>query len=54
MLIQFRFEARTFNEFLLGDAYKGSRWYYLPVALLIKTPIGMLLLGLAGTVTLLV
>ncbi|MGK5678432.1 glycosyltransferase family 39 protein [Actinoplanes sp. URMC 104] len=53
VLIQFQFESRTFNGFLLGEAYRGARWYYLPVALLIKTPIGMLLLWLAGTVTLL-
>ncbi|MBM2623128.1 phospholipid carrier-dependent glycosyltransferase [Actinoplanes sp. LDG1-06] len=54
VLIQFRFENRTFNGFLLGEAYRGSLWYYLPVALLIKTPIGMLLLWLAGTITVLV
>ncbi|MBU2662459.1 glycosyltransferase family 39 protein [Actinoplanes bogorensis] len=53
VLIQFRFEQRTFNGFLLGEAYKGGLWYYLPTALLIKTPIGMLLLWLAGTITLL-
>ena len=54
VLIQFRFEQRTFNGFLLGEAYKGGLWYYLPTALLIKTPIGMLLLWLAGTITLLI
>ena len=54
VLIQFQFESRTFNGFLLGEAYRGARWYYLPVALLIKTPLGMLALWLAGTVTLLV
>ncbi len=54
VLIQFRFEARTFNGFLLGEAYRGSLWYYLPVALLIKTPIGMLLMWVTGTVTLLI
>jgi len=54
VLIQFQFESRTFNGFLLGEAYRGSRWYYLPVALLIKTPIGMLLLWLAGAITVLI
>ncbi|GAB2620727.1 glycosyl transferase [Paractinoplanes abujensis] len=54
ILIQFRLEQKVTNGFLLGEAYKGSLWYYLPVALLIKTPIGMLLLWLAGTVTLLI
>lgn len=38
VLMQFTFESQTFNGFLLGEAYRGSRWYYLPVALLIKTP----------------
>ncbi|MCO8270800.1 glycosyltransferase family 39 protein [Actinoplanes sp. TRM 88003] len=54
VLIQFRFESRTFNGFLLGDAYRGSLWYYLPAALVIKTPLGMMLLWLAGVVTLLI
>jgi hypothetical protein len=54
ILIQFRFESRNFNGFLLGRAYRGSLWYYLPVALLIKTPLGMLALWLAGTITMLV
>jgi hypothetical protein len=53
MLIQFRLEARNWNGFLLGDAYRGSLWYYLPVALLIKTPLGMLALWVAGTTALL-
>ncbi|MFF5081206.1 glycosyltransferase family 39 protein [Actinoplanes sp. NPDC000266] len=54
VLIQFKFERQTFNGFLFGEAYKGSRWYYLPAALLIKTPLGMIALWIAGTVTLLV
>ncbi|WP_127501602.1 ArnT family glycosyltransferase [Actinoplanes solisilvae] len=54
VLIQFEFESRTFNGFLLGEAYRGAKWYYLPIALLIKTPLGMLLLWLAGTITVLV
>ncbi|MEU4556870.1 phospholipid carrier-dependent glycosyltransferase [Actinoplanes sp. NPDC023936] len=54
MLLQFTFENRQFNGFLLGEAYRGSRWYYTPVALLIKTPLGMLALWAAGAITMLV
>jgi hypothetical protein len=54
ILIQFRFEARSFNGFLFGHAYRGSPWYYLPAALLIKTPLGMIALWVAGTVTMLI
>jgi 4-amino-4-deoxy-L-arabinose transferase-like glycosyltransferase len=54
VLIQFQFESSSFNGFLLGHAYHGRLWYYLPVALLIKTPIGLLLLWAAGAVTMLV
>lgn len=54
MLIQFRFERESFNGFLLGHSYHGARWYYLPVALLIKTPLGMMALWLAGAITMLV
>ena len=54
MLIQFQFESRSFNGFLLGRAYRGALWYYQPVALTIKTPLGMLALWLAGAVTMLV
>jgi hypothetical protein len=54
VLIQFRFESRTFNGFLFGKAYRGSLWYYAPAALLIKTPLGMIALWLAGTITMLV
>jgi 4-amino-4-deoxy-L-arabinose transferase-like glycosyltransferase len=54
VLIQFRFETRSFNGFLFGHAYRGSLWYYQPAALLIKTPLGMMALWLAGTLTMLV
>jgi hypothetical protein len=54
MLLQFKFEGKLYNGFLLGEAYRGSPWYYLPAALLIKTPLGMLALWLAGVVTMLV
>ncbi|WP_430783707.1 phospholipid carrier-dependent glycosyltransferase [Actinoplanes sp. G11-F43] len=54
MLVQFKFENRLYNGFLLGEAYRGSPWYYMPAAILIKTPLGMLALWLAGVVTLFV
>jgi hypothetical protein len=54
VLIQFQFESSSFNGFLLGHAYHGRLWYYLPVALLIKTPLGLLALWAAGAVTMLV
>lgn len=54
MLTQFKFENRLFNGFLLGEAYRGSPWYYMPVAILIKTPIGMLVLWAAGAITMIV
>ncbi|GAA3921073.1 ArnT family glycosyltransferase [Actinoplanes auranticolor] len=53
MRIQFGFENRTFNGFLFGERYQGSRWYYMPAAMLVKTPLGLLVLWLAGAVTLL-
>ncbi|MEI5528374.1 phospholipid carrier-dependent glycosyltransferase, partial [Streptomyces brasiliscabiei] len=31
----------------------GSRWYYLPAALLVKTPLGMIALWVAGVVAML-
>ncbi|OPF80206.1 phospholipid carrier-dependent glycosyltransferase [Streptomyces antioxidans] len=54
MRIQFGFEQDTWRGFLLGRRYVGSLWYYLPVALLVKTPLGMLALWSAGAVTTLV
>ncbi|GAA3349136.1 phospholipid carrier-dependent glycosyltransferase [Amorphoplanes nipponensis] len=53
MRIQLGLEERTNGGFLLGEAYSGHRWYYLPAALLIKTPLGMLALWLAGATTML-
>jgi MFS family permease len=50
MRVQFAFEDRTWSTFLLGTYYPGSVWYYLPAALLVKTPLGALALGLAGAV----
>jgi hypothetical protein len=50
MLVQFNFENTTWGGFLLGRPYYGSRWYYLPVALLVKSPLGAIVLWLAGAV----
>jgi hypothetical protein len=50
MRIQFGFENARWGGFLFGRQYVGSLWYYLPAALLVKTPLGMLALWLAGIV----
>ncbi|MFC8236536.1 phospholipid carrier-dependent glycosyltransferase [Streptomyces sp. NPDC057284] len=50
MRIQFGFENMAWGGFLFGRHYHGSLWYYLPTALLIKTPLGMLALWLTGVV----
>ncbi|MET4640674.1 phospholipid carrier-dependent glycosyltransferase [Streptomyces sp. NPDC006539] len=50
MLIQFGKEEVVRAGFLYGRTYTGSLWYYLPAALLVKTPLGMLALGAAGAV----
>ena len=52
MRIQFGFENYPWQGFLFGHLYTGSRWYYLPAALLVKTPLGMLALWVAGAVVL--
>ena len=52
MRIQFRYQDATFGGFLFGRQYVGSLWYYLPTALLVKTPLGTLVLGVAGAVVL--
>src|SRR5699024_8302612 len=41
------------SGFLFGRHYQGSLWYYLPAALLVKTPLGMLVLWIAGAATML-
>jgi Dolichyl-phosphate-mannose-protein mannosyltransferase len=46
--IQFGFEDTVWGGFLFGHAYYGSRWYYLPAALLVKSPLGAMVLWLAG------
>ncbi|BAC68826.1 glycosyltransferase family 39 protein [Streptomyces avermitilis] len=48
MRVQFGFENATWHGFLFGRLYSGSLWYYLPAALIVKTPLGMLGLWLAG------
>ncbi|MFI5683241.1 glycosyltransferase family 39 protein [Streptomyces sp. NPDC051636] len=50
MLVQFGLEDYPWQGYLFGRLYTGSLWYYLPVALLVKTPLGMLALWAAGTV----
>ncbi|MCX5418391.1 glycosyltransferase family 39 protein [Streptomyces sp. NBC_00078] len=52
MRIQFGLENHPWQGFLFGHLYTGSRWYYLPAALLVKTPLGMLALWAAGAVVL--
>jgi hypothetical protein len=49
MRVQFGLEDRVWGGYLFGTHYEGSRWYYLPVALLVKTPLGALALWGAGT-----
>jgi hypothetical protein len=53
MRLQLSFEGMEFPGYLLGQEYLGSKWYYLPTALLIKEPLGMLALWLAGSATML-
>jgi 4-amino-4-deoxy-L-arabinose transferase-like glycosyltransferase len=50
MRVQFGLENRPWEGFLFGRVYTGSLWYYLPAALLVKTPLGMLALWAAGAV----
>ncbi|GLH99579.1 phospholipid carrier-dependent glycosyltransferase [Phytohabitans aurantiacus] len=53
MRVQFGFEDGKFGGYLFGRNYSGSLWYYQPAALLVKTPLGMLALWLAGVVAML-
>nr|WP_306934266.1 phospholipid carrier-dependent glycosyltransferase [Streptomyces luteogriseus] len=48
MRVQFGLENRPWQGFLFGRLYDGPLWYYLPAALLVKTPLGMLTLWAAG------
>ncbi|MGW3210295.1 phospholipid carrier-dependent glycosyltransferase [Streptomyces sp. NPDC001135] len=51
MRVQFALENQPWQGYLFGHLYTGSLWYYLPAALLVKTPLGLLALGAAGAVT---
>lgn len=53
MRVQFGLENHPWEGFLFGRLYTGSLWYYLPAALLVKTPLGMLALWAAGAFALL-
>ncbi|MDR6319561.1 ArnT family glycosyltransferase [Actinoplanes couchii] len=48
MRMQFAMEDSTFRGFLFGERYEGALWYYLPAALLVKTPLGMLAAWIGG------
>ena len=50
MRVQFGLENYPWQGFLFGRLYTGSLWYYLPAALLVKTPLGALALWAAGAV----
>ncbi|MFF4560014.1 ArnT family glycosyltransferase [Streptomyces sp. NPDC001435] len=50
MRAQFGLENLPWQGYLFGRLYTGSLWYYLPAALLVKTPLGMLALWAAGAV----
>lgn len=52
MRVQFGFESMTWRGYLFGRLYSGSLWYYLPAALLVKTPLGMLALWVGGALAL--
>ncbi|MGW3966014.1 ArnT family glycosyltransferase [Amycolatopsis sp. NPDC005003] len=50
MRVQFGFEDQVWTTFLFGGLHVGALWYYLPAALLVKTPLGTLALWAAGIV----
>ncbi|MFF7981399.1 ArnT family glycosyltransferase [Streptomyces sp. NPDC007901] len=54
MRLQFGLEDYPWQGYLFGHLYTGSRWYYLPAALLVKTPLGMLVLWAAGAAAMVV
>ncbi|MFI9384913.1 phospholipid carrier-dependent glycosyltransferase [Kutzneria sp. NPDC052558] len=53
MRFQFGLEDQVWGTFLFGRHYDGPLWYYLPAALLVKTPLGMLALWVAGAAVML-
>ncbi|WUI02699.1 phospholipid carrier-dependent glycosyltransferase [Spirillospora sp. NBC_00431] len=52
MRLQFGLEGLHWTGFLFGQTYEGPLWYYLPAALLVKTPLGMLALWALGVAAL--
>jgi hypothetical protein len=50
--LQFGIDSRGAETFLFGRHYDGPVWYYLPAAMLVKTPLGMLALWLAAVLVL--
>ena len=38
------------NSYLLGKTYVGGRWAFFPVAILVKTPIALLILSILGLI----
>ncbi len=50
--LQFALDAHGAQTFLFGRV-SGPVWYYLPVAMLVKTPLGLLALWLAAVIVLL-
>lgn len=53
LLVQLGFEQREFGAYLFGERYPHGVWYYLPAAMLVKTPLGMLALWVAALGTML-
>jgi hypothetical protein len=53
LLLQAKAEQRLSGAMLFGRYYDASPWFYLPAAILVKTPLGMLVLWLAGVVSVL-
>lgn len=53
MLVQLGFESRGYSGYLFGERFQGNLWYYLPVAVLIKTPLGALVLWCGAVAALL-
>ena len=53
LLVQVTMEERFSGGYLFGRTYDNSPWWYLPAAVLVKTPLGMLVLWVAGVATLL-
>jgi hypothetical protein len=53
LAVQVTMEHRLSGATLFGRHYDTCPWFYLPAAVLVKTPLGMLVLWLAGFVTVL-